>query len=175
MMNMIDNGYVQNLSDLKETLEELELTATLYPQSDEIAMDILSVQLDTDEKGRENFITLTLYPLSEDLSGSTFLQIFSQFPYKVVPKGVKTLAHLFLPITNKIPLGHFGLDDAQTSVIFKYVLALPLGYKATAPYLNDVMNMCVFVGVLFRDLLEAMAEGELSSEEALEELNAIPI
>jgi len=158
------------LQRLKSTLETIGYTAAVLEQAGGGPLDILSVALEADSQNREQQLTLAVYPLSEDLEGSTFIQFFTQYPFELSANCLTSIERILPTINNKLALGHFGISPCQTELHFKYVLALPLGFampddnefssegrSAIAPgCLSDVLDMCIFAHTYYAETFESL-------------------
>lgn len=165
--------HLVELGNLEAIVTEMGYTAQLVEKSRQLPYHTLLVGLEPDAKGRPMQMALTFYPLGEDeLENTLLLQYFIELPFDVDEKGLARAIELLPYINNKVVVGHFGVTDGQDKLHYRYVQALPLDKIITAEAVTDVIVLANYTPVLFGDVLEELAEGKISIEQAKAKVDA---
>jgi hypothetical protein len=159
--------HLVELGQLEAIFTEMGYAAQLVERSPQIAYHTLLVGLEPDATGRPMQMALTFYPLGEDdLENTLLLQYFIELPFELDEKGLARAIDLLPHINNKAVVGHFGVTDGQNKLHYRYVQALPLDKIVTQEAVVDVIVLAEYTPVLFGDVLEEIAEGKISLEQA---------
>jgi hypothetical protein len=165
--------HLVELGHLETIVSEMGYTAQLIEKSPQMPYHTLLVGLEPDDKGRPLQMALTFYPLGEDeLESTLLLQYFIELPFELDEKGLARAIELLPHVNNKAVVGHFGVTDGQNKLHYRYVQALPLDKIITADAVADVIVLVNYTPVLFGDVLEEMAEGKISIEQAKAKVDA---
>lgn len=147
----------RQLQRLGGLIEQLGYAVELLAKSEQVPVDMLSLQLEEDAKGRPQFLTLAVYPLEDELDAASFLQFYFQYPFQVRAERRNQVMEALATTNQQLPLGHFNISNGENTLYFKYVLAVPRGQAIEASFLNDVLDMCLFTQEHYLDHLEALA------------------
>jgi hypothetical protein len=165
--------HLVELGHLEAIVTEMGYTAQLVEKSRQLPYHTLLVGLEPDAKGRPMQMALTFYPLGEDeLENTLLLQYFIELPFEVDEKGLASVMELLPYINNKVVVGHFGVTDGQNKLHYRYVQALLLDKIITQEAVTDVIVLANYTPVLFGDVLEEIAEGKISVEQARAKVDA---
>ncbi|WP_008319106.1 YbjN domain-containing protein [Leptolyngbya sp. PCC 6406] len=140
---MSSNDEIGKLLDLQVAAEALDYETRFLSKSEGFVYNTLSVLWD-DENGEENSFDFTVYPLSEDLEGSVFVQVYAEYDFKISDEGLPGLVNSLPRVNNKLPMGHFDISEDKKILYFKYMLVLPLDYEVSSGFLSDVLDMCIY-------------------------------
>jgi hypothetical protein len=165
--------HLVELGQLEAIFTEMGYAAQLVEKSPQIPYHTLLVGLEPDEKGRPLQMALTFYPLGEDdLESTLLLQYFIELPFDLDEKGLARAVELLPHINNKAVVGHFGVTDGQNKLHYRYVQALPLYETVSQDAVVDIVVLASYTPVLFGDVLEDLAEGKISLEQARAKVDA---
>jgi hypothetical protein len=165
--------HLVELGQLEAIFTEMGFAAQLVEKSQQLPFHTLLVDLEPDAKGRPMQMALTFYPLGEDeLENTLLLQYFVELPFDLDEKGLARAVELLPYINNKAVVGHFGVTDGQNKLHYRYVQALPLYETVSQEAVADVIVLASYTPVLFADVLEELAEGKISLEQARAKVDA---
>lgn len=133
-----------DLRRLEAVVEQLGYSVELLTKSEELPVEMLSIKLEEDGKNRPQFLTLTSYPLGDELDASNFIQFYFQYPFEISKAHSARILQAIPAVNQQLPLGHFNISADENSLYFKYVLALPKNQKVKPLFLNDVLDMCIY-------------------------------
>ncbi len=154
---MVGDDNNEELRKLGSVVEQLGYSVELLSKSEDLPVDMLSLRLEEDGKNRPQFLTLTIYPLGDELDASSFIQFYFQYPFEI-SKPHRTQVLQELPAVNQqLPLGHFNISADESRLYFKYVLALPRNLEVAPLFLNDVLDMCIYAQAHFLEQFELLA------------------
>jgi len=171
MSELTDARYLAELGFLEEIFHELGYPTNLIEKSKQVPYHTLVVKIEPDAKGRPMEMALTFYPVDEeDVPNSLLLQYYIQLPFNVDPQKMVETSVLLSLVNNKLVLGHFSLADNENKLQFRYVQALPNDTDITTKMISDVVVLVSFSPVLFSDVLENLANGQISLVEAQEKI-----
>lgn len=165
--------HLVELGFLEDVFTNLGYTVQLIERSEQIPYHVLLVALTPDDKGRPQQLTLTFYPVGEDdVQNTLLLQYFIEAPFTVDADGLSRLRELMPAINNKIVLGHLGITEGQNKLHYRYVQALPVTTSVSEEAVSDVIMLFSYTPLLFNEILEKLAAGEITVEQARAEINA---
>jgi hypothetical protein len=155
------------LGHLKAIVTGMGYPAQLVEKSRELAYHTLLVGLEPDAKGRSTQMALTFYPMGEkDVENTLLLQYFVDLPFDVDKAGLARVREVLPDINNKVVVGHFGITAGQDRLHYRYVQALRADDIVTAEAVADVIIMASYTPHVFEGVLEELAQGEISVEQA---------
>ncbi len=164
---MAQARHLVELGNLEGIFEGMGYSAHLVERSREIAFHTLLVGLEPDSNGRPKQMALTFYPLGgEDEERTLFLQYFVDLPFSVDEAGLTRVKELLPDINNRLVVGHFGITADQDRLHYRYVQALPADDIVTAEAVEGVIAMVTYTPLVFEAMLEELALGEISVEQA---------
>lgn len=159
--------HLAELGFLQDALGEAGLSSRIFQRSADVPYHTLLADLEADGKNRARQLALNFYPLEdEEFADTLFLQYFIGLPFALPKANLAAVSQLLPAINNKVVLGHFGVTDGDRQLHFRYVQALPSDEIISAEKVADVVTLVTYTPVLFQDVLEAAATGELSLAEA---------
>lgn len=166
--------HLVELGFLEDAIRELGRRTQLIERSKDVAFHTLLVELDADSKGRARQLALNYYPLEdEEFSDSLFLQYFIGLSTRVKPDALAAVLELLPAINNKVVLGHIGITEGTTQLHFRYVQALPADEVMEQEKIANVFTLVSYTPVLFDELLESVASGDMTVNEAKGKLDSI--
>ena len=155
-MNSMMSNRSNSIKKLGVIVEQLGYKIKFLQNSEELPVDMLNLYLDNDERDRPQIITITAYPLSDELDACNFIQFYFEYPFQI-HADKRTEAHLALSTINQeVPLGHFNIFADSGNPYFKYVLALSHNQKVEPFFVNDVLDMIVFAQQHYLGRFEAL-------------------
>jgi hypothetical protein len=137
----------------------------LFERSAEISLPTLAVRLEPDAKGREKNLALAFYPVPE-FDETNFLQYYIELPFKVDEEGQNRVLPLLPYVNQRLVLGHFGITEGEPHLHYRYVQALPSLDVITEDKVKDVIAIVEYSPVLFEEILERAAAGDVPLDEA---------
>ena len=163
----IQDRHLAELTRLESIAEEMGYPTELIKRSGEIAYHTLLLGLEPDAGGRAKQLALNFYPLSkEDVEHSLFLQYFVDLPIVADEDGLARIREVLPDMNNKVILGHFGIGAGTQRLHYRYVQTLPADEMVTLEAVADVILMTGYTPMVFEGLLEELAQGTISVEEA---------
>lgn len=151
------NSDNEKLHQLGTAIEGLGYAVELLHKSEELPVDMLSIPLEDDTKHRPQVLTLTVYPLDDEMDASHFVQCYFQYPFEIRAEHRPQVLEALAAANRELPLGHFNTLPDANGVYFKYVLALPRNGDIGELFLNDVLDMCLYAQEHYLDPFEALA------------------
>ena len=146
------------LQAIQLILEGMDYETNLLRKSNDIPMDMLTVKLDQEDEGSDQQFVISVMPLSDDLEGSNFIQIYYEYPFMVDIPAADGLKNTLINVNRQLPLGHFNLTALGAQVYFKYVLASPMNLTFDAGHVSDFIDMCTFAMTHFEGEFKAFAK-----------------
>lgn len=165
--------HLQQLQQLQALAGQIDYRSTILEQASGAPFDLLSIFLGEEDESDEEHLDLVFYPASADLDGSNFLQFFYQYPCILSDTGGQAVIQILPHINNRLSLGHLSISFAEKKVQFKYVLALPLVAKIDELHFSDILDMCIHVPALFREIVHDLGTEKISLEQAFILLNEV--
>ena len=148
---------LEELKSIQLILKQLDYESTLLKKSEDLPLEMLSVALDPDEKGRQQFLTIAIYPMDDELDDAKFIQFYLQSEFIVEKQNLQRVSMEIQSVNRQLPLGHFNLSADEDKLYFKYVLAVPRKLSITDLFLADIMDMCCFSNTAFMGRVEKIA------------------
>jgi hypothetical protein len=153
-------------------MEEIGLQARLLESSEEVPLNILSVQLDHGFPGRELILNFNFLPfLEEELDYIKLLQFYSIMPCEIKCNN-DALKEFLLVVNGNLALGSFGLNN-NNDVYLRYVLAAPKTKPINQDEIIEVVLIFNYTLNIYGGLVMKLAEGELDLHSAYDELGKI--
>lgn len=165
--------HLVELGFLEDIFTDLGYTAQLIKRSPQIPYHVLLVGLEPDSHGRPLHLSLTFYPVGEDdIENSLLLQYFIELPLDLDAEGLARVKELLPEINNKIVLGHLGITDGQNKLHYRYVQVLPADRVVSKEAVSDVVILLSYTPMLFDEILEDLAIGNISVMDARSKFEA---
>ena len=166
--------HLVELGFLQDAIGEMGHSSRVAPRSSALPYHTLIVDLDPDAKGRPRQLAMNYYPIDDaEFSDSLFLQYFITFPFALDPSSVTSLAIVLTLVNTKVVLGHFGIDDEQKQLHFRYVQVLPSDEVMAVEKVANAFTLVSYTPRLFQDLLEDVATGSVKLEAAITQVRGI--
>ncbi len=165
--------HLAELGHLEAIVTGMGYPAQLLERSPQLAFHTLLVGLEPDARRRPKQMALTFYPVGEETVENTlFLQYFVDLPFDVSHEGTARVSELLPDINNKLVVGHFGVTAGQNRLHYRYIQALPADRIIAREAVEDVIVMVSYTPLLFEEILEELAEGQVSLAQARIRLEA---
>lgn len=148
---------LDQLKSIRSALAELDYSATLLEISEDVPLDMLSVELDCTEDKPYPVLTIAFYPMDDDLDEARFVQFYLQADFEVKPENVDRLGTEIRAANRDMPLGHFNLSREEDQLYFKYVLALPRNNAPDAVFIGDIVDMCAYAHHMLQTRFQPLA------------------
>lgn len=172
MSTLVEARHLVELGNLEEVFTAIGYKhIELLEKSAEVPYHTLLLGLDADEKGRLRQLALTFYPVA-DFEDTLFLQYFSELPFDLKEATLPAVYTLLPEINNRMVLGYFGVSDGGRKLHFRYVQTFADDDLLSQDRIETVTTMVAFSPMLFADVLEAVASGQMSLVEARANINA---
>jgi hypothetical protein len=170
----IDAQHQVELGYLEHILNDLGFPTQLVEKSPQIPYHALIIGVDDDVEGRQRQLIATFYPLDEEtVEHVLLLQYFTELPFAVKESAMPSLIALLPYLNNKVVLGHFGVTEGKQTIHYRYVQTLPKDKSVTRESVIDAVRLVSYTPLLFEEVLEALASGELSLAQARAQIDAI--
>jgi hypothetical protein len=165
--------HLVELGFLEEILIDMGYATQLVERSPQVPYHVLLVGLESDSGGQPLQMALTFYPVGEDeVENTMLLQYFIELPFEVDEGGLARLRELLPDINNKIVLGHLGITVGQNKLHYRYVQALPVDRLISHGAVSDVIVLVTYTPRLFEEMVQDLAGGTISVEQARARLDA---
>ncbi|MFC4307171.1 YbjN domain-containing protein [Cohnella boryungensis] len=162
--------HLAELGGLQAGFEEEGLQTELLERSPDIPLHVLLLALGKDRQNRDRIINLSFVPMPEsDIEWIRLLQLYSIVPCVVAPDRRSAVESVLLAANGVLPLGHFGIKE-DGEVYARYVYTVPSSRTVSGDELLEVVSLFHYMLEMFADRIERVASGELSADEALQEL-----
>lgn len=163
----MQSRHLAELGFLEDIFNEMGYATHLVEKSNQIPYHTLLADVEADAMGQPRQMAMTYYPVSEDeVEFTLLLQYFLEMPFTIQPEQFCATAELLSYINSKVVLGHFGITEGKARVHFRYVQALPNNEIVSKEAVSDVIILVNFTPLLFGDVLEQIAKGQISLDEA---------
>ena len=158
------------LGGLQAGLNKEGFSTELLERSSDIPLHVLWLPLGKDARGRERIVNLNFVPLPEsDIEWIRLLQLYTVVPCEIAANRRSALESLLHAANGVLPLGYFGIKE-DGEVYARYVYTVPSSRTVSADELLEVVSLFHYMLEMFADRIERVASGELSPDEALQEL-----
>ena len=147
-----------------------EFPVLLQPANETVDRDQLFVDLGKDEQSRSRFLELIFLPAEEDQL--YFLQMFVALPFYFEPAQAPDLALLIANLNLKLPLVGFGMYFEQNLPVFRAIIPCP-AHELDAELIIATSWVINYQIDLFSDLIEKLATGQWTLDQALAEADAL--
>jgi hypothetical protein len=149
---------------------DLGLSCHFLPQSPEIPVHSLLVELQADKHGRPRVATLMFIPLEgAGVESLKLLQFYCEMPIQTDSQQAPTVATLLSAVNLNVPIGTFCLN-AENEVTCRYVYALGK-FTAIAPKeFLETFLLWMFAIDSMSPLIESVALGTTTLQVALSHL-----
>ena|SRR5260221_8902275 len=166
--------HLAELGFLQDIVRDMGLNAQLVERSQQVPYHTLLIDLEPDAEERPRQMALKFYPADPELVPNTLLlQYFIVLPVKITEAGAARLREWLPEVNNQVVLGHFSLSTGQPQQLtFRYVQALPSDDVLSAEAVSDVIRLVSYTPLLYQNALEALAEGDMTVEQARASLAA---
>ena len=166
------------LKELEHRLRGAGFVADVLPVGEQLPVEQLLVHLGKD--GQERDLALQLLFLSDlqraapDMpqpgqTGDTdYLQFYVTLPFEPVPAAFPGLARLILSLNWGMPIGGFGLSEAERVVFCRHVLFCPAG-RVDADLTVKTIRLMAFYVMDAGLVLEAVGRGDRTLDEVVAE------
>lgn len=167
----LEEIYARHLVELghfQAILADLGLNSTLAERSDQVPYHTLLVELEPDADERQRQMAVNFYPADPELVGdSLFLQYFLVLPFRFDAAGAARLREYLPEANNQVVIGHFSLSTAEPyQCHFRYVQTLPADSILRAEAVTDVLTLVSYTPLLYQNVLEDLAAGDITVEQA---------
>lgn len=165
--------HLAQLRILDSILQEMGYPTHLLERTAQIPQPVLLVKIAMLGERPPLEMALGFYPVDpQQVKHTLLLQYFMELPLRPDDEGLRRVVELLPDLNGKAVLGHFSVDSGRRSLIYRYVQTLPAGEPITQSAVADVMVLVGYTPALFIDLLEELAGGQLSVEQARTQLAA---
>jgi hypothetical protein len=166
--------HLAELGFLEDIVRNMGLNAQLVERSEQAPFHTLLIDLEPDAEERPRQMAVNFYPADPELVPNTLLlQYFHVLPVTITAAGAARLREWLPEVNNQVVLGHFSLSTGQPQQLhFRYVQALPSDEVITAEAVSDVITLVSYTPLLYQNSLEALAEGDITVEQARANLAA---
>ncbi|WP_217594364.1 YbjN domain-containing protein [Cohnella sp. GbtcB17] len=172
MDNYTNARDLAELGFLQQALEEAGLPCRLLEPTEDIPIPALLAAPDADEDNGERYLTFTFVPLDdEDIGDIRLLQIYTVVAPAVASDARAGLAELLMTVNSRLPLGHFGLNDAG-ELYYRYVWAVGAAHKLPQPDALHVIDLFLMTLGMFGRTVGDVASGNRSAAEAIAALSS---
>jgi len=170
----IHTRHLAELGFLEDIVRDMGLNAQLMERSQQVPYHTLMVDLEPDAEERPRQMAVNFYPADPELVPDTLLlQYFIILPMKINEAGAARLREWLPEVNNQVVLGHFSLSAGQPQQLhFRYVQALPSDQVLSAEAVTDVITLVGYTPLLYQNALEALADGDMTVEQARANLAA---
>lgn len=153
------------LEHLLNHLETQNYTCFMLPKEQTgLPIDVLSIQLNNDYKQREQFLSLSFYPLKKQESNIRYLQLFVQLDMNLTDTSLLNTTFILPYINTQLPLGHFGLNMEELKIYFKFIHIFGNENKLDVKVIQDNIEMTQYIlqslGNIFRQIEEEAMDFE---------------
>jgi hypothetical protein len=163
----IEARHLDELRVLENILNERGYQTNLVEKSDQVPYSTLMVALEKDTQDRQREMALTFYPVSEEeIEHVMLLQYFIELPFEIQAGLQGMVADLLAYINARVVVGHFGITMGAAKIHFRYVQPFLRSEAVRKEAVADVFTLVNFTALLFSNLFEPAASGQISLEEA---------
>lgn len=166
------------LMQIEKDLREAEFGTHLLPIAPDNLYEHLFIAFGRDDQGRDYFMHLffvnDLLNAAGEADGeddAVLLQFTLEYPFALKASSFNEVSRLLLALSPMLPIGALGLNEDRAQVYFNYVLALP-NRQVDDVVIEEVVNIALFYTRAFAPLIEAVATGQRSRANVLEELQS---
>ncbi|MEK0313974.1 YbjN domain-containing protein [Cohnella sp. 56] len=167
--------YARDLAELgflERSLTEAGLPCRLIEPTEGVPIPALLAATEAGEDGRERYLTFTFVPLAdEDIGDIRLLQLYTVVSPAVQADRRAELAELLMTVNGRMPLGHFGLNEAS-ELYYRYVWAVSDKHRLPDPETLHVTDLFLMTLGMFGQMAGNVADGRLTAAEALADLDA---
>jgi hypothetical protein len=164
--------YASELSFLQGYLEEAGISCSLLDDSHGVEIPVLVGILEDEDGEEERPLHFLFVPTGEELDTLQLLQIFTFISGPVDESHLSAVEKLLVAVNHSVGMGNFGLDP-ENQLYYKYIFPKPKYERWNKDLIMETIFLFLFLMERFEGVLLAAAEGELSVEEALDELDDI--
>lgn len=156
---------MSTLQAIATTLGDLE--PELYPASEQMPIDTLFVPM-----GEGRHIQLNLIPdLEEDLRNSQVLQLYSPFDAELDEANAVALYRLLNWINVNNPISALAVREDTGEVFLRHCLVIPSDVgPPVADVIRSTLDLCQYMLEVFAGYVWKVGAGEMTLEEAQEEI-----
>ena len=160
--------HLVELGHLQAILADKALTSVIAERSDELPYHTLLVELEPDADERPRQMAVNFYPADPELvADSLLLQYFLVLPVRFDAAGAARLREYLPEANNQVVVGHFSLTNAEPFQLhFRYVQTLPADSVLRAEAVTDVLTLVTYTPLLYQNVLEDLAAGDITVEQA---------
>jgi len=148
------------LAQIEQSLKEQNLnTNLLYAKDTGLQLDVLTVQLKPDFKGREQVLTLSFYPNSDTGKNTQYLQLFYESPVEFTEQS-QVVYLMMLPYLNiKSAIGHYGFNFNNSTAYFKYTFITDEYDLRNTDKLLEVIELIHFTLGVYQPVFQMIETG----------------
>lgn len=157
------------LMRLSHFLNQEGFLTQIFPGGTDVPLDTLVVHVEGMEEDDRWRVELSFLPLLEaEMGEMSILQCFVVLADGADAAHWEEVRKLVTAINPKLPVGAFGLLEAEEIVYFKQNLLLPAGeHEANFRVVHELVLLTGYLLSLFTSALVGVAMGELSAQEAM--------
>lgn len=157
------------LEKLVEELKTKGLECFLLPKEEtNLPLDVVTIKLYKDYKQREQFLSLSFYPLDKQDSPVKYLQLFTQLNMELNDTKLVNSTFILPHINAQLPLGHFGMNFKENKIYFKFVHTFGNENKLDAKVVNDNIEMIQYTLEILSPTFMRIEEEQMDFEKILE-------
>ena len=148
-------------------LKDMGFACELLEASAELEMPTLVVGLETDEQGRDRWLSVNVVPLElADSVGLSVAQVYAPLPFALEEERRPEFGLFALTANQMLPLGSMGARD-DGEIYFRYMAAGPDTTSLDPGLLARVAVVFQFQMDVFGEAMEQVVTGESSAADAI--------
>lgn len=160
-----------DLASLQYYLETLSVQTTLLPQSEQIALETLLVNLRDEPAERDRWLALNFAPqAADDFEQLRLLQLYVALPFTYLDACHADLLALLNAINALTIVGGFLLNQDERTVLFRHIYVTAQERPLETALIAELISLIHFTLDLFASAVEPLAAGRMSLEQALAQL-----
>jgi len=153
-------------------LREMGFACELLEASPELELPTLVVVLETDDQGRDRWLSVNVVPLElAESVGLSVAQVYAPLPYALEEERRAEFGRFALTANQMLPLGSLGARE-DGEIYFRYMAAGPDTTPLDAGLLARVAVVFQFQMDVFGEAMEKVVSGKSTAAAAIAELEA---
>lgn len=148
-------------------LREAGFACHLLDASEELELPTLIVGLESDERGRERWLSVNIVPLDlADSVGLSVAQVYAPMPFSLKETRREEFGLFALGANQMLPLGSMGARE-DGELYFRYMVAGPDTRPLDPGLVARIATVFKFQMDVFGSAMEKVAAGKTSAAEAV--------
>ncbi|MDF2722422.1 MAG: hypothetical protein K0Q59_2097 [Paenibacillus sp.] len=148
-------SHLAQLGLLEQLLNETGIATHMLEKSEQLPLHVLLAAMAKDDQGRDRYLHFSFLPVDEEqMSAIQLLQMYCKLPFPLREEARAATADILLDINGKLPIGHFGVDEAG-ELYFRYVYVMPAKRSFDREEMVELITLYANMYDLFAEQVEA--------------------